>query len=383
MSKRILFILPSLTVGGTISSFKSIFEHIQNKYDVFVYALSGDANVDITFESHVLPSYWMLDMYFSVLNNQRGTRYLGTFFFKLFKRFCSYVHIPLDKLCYKLAAQHLKQAFDIVVAFEEGSSTKFGSYLTAPKRVAWVHCDYSRMATCGYELNLYACYDRIICVSAYTANVFRSIYPSLDNKIDFIYNLLDYKGVLERSKCEIEDTRYDTSVFTILSMGRFVGVKRFEYIPYIAAQLKAFGAQFNWYVIGPIGDPTMYEKFVSEIQTHRVEDIVHYLGNKPNPYPYLMRANLLVSLSISEACPMIFNEAKILGVPVVTTNFPTAKEFISTDEGWVISLEQVEKAIYGLYTNTEEYNNLKNCLKTKKYSSKETYCKINNLFEGD
>lgn len=380
---KILFVLPNLTIGGTISSFKSVFEHIRNKYDVSVYALSGDTNAEISFESCIIPSYWMLNMYFSALNNQKGIKYIGALIFKFLKRSCLYLHIPLEKWCYKLASKHLTKKYDIIVAFEEGPSTKFGSYLAAPKRVAWVHCDYSRMASCGYELNLYTCYDRIICVSAYTANVFRSIYPSLENKIDFIYNLLDYKGILERSHCEIEDTRYDTSIFTILSMGRFVDVKRFEYIPRIVAQLKAFGAQLNWYVIGPIGQSDLYEKFINDIQTYHVEDIVHYLGNKQNPYPYLKRANLLVSLSISEACPMIFNEAKILGVPVVTTNFPTAKEFISTDEGWVISLEQVEKAIYGLYTNMEEYNNLKNCLKTKKYSSEETYCKINNLFEGD
>lgn len=383
MSKRILFILPNLTVGGTITSFTSIFEHIQNKYDISVYALSGDKNVEITFESRIIPSYWMLDMYFSVLNNQRGIKYVVAFIVKFLKRICLYLHIPLEQWCYKRASKSLTKKYDIIVAFEEGPSTKFGSYLTASKRVAWVHCDYSRMASCGHELNLYASYDRIICVSAYTANVFRNIYPSLDNKIDFIYNLLDYKRILERAHCEIEDTRYDTSTFTILSMGRFVDVKRFEYIPYIVAQLKTMGVQLNWYVIGPIGKSDLYEKFVNNIQTYHVEKMVHYLGNKQNPYPYLRRADLLVSLSSSEACPMIFNEAKILGVPVVTTNFPTAKEFISTDEGLVVPLEQMGKAIYSLCTNTEEYNNHRKRLKTKKYSSEDIYCKINNLFEGD
>ena len=47
---------------------------------------------------------------------------------------------------------------------------------------------------------------------------------------------------------------------------------------------------------------------------------------------------------------MVFNEAKLLGLPIISTNFGSASEFI-TDEKQVQPLEGIAEAIYVYYKN--------------------------------
>ena len=88
------------------------------------------------------------------------------------------------------------------------------------------------------------------------------------------------------------------------------------------------------------------------ISDHSVENEVICLGNKTNPYPYFKVADLLVSTSSSEACPMIFNEAKILNLPVmadvIDNIIRTQRRFnphISTDFDEQYILSQIDRLL--------------------------------------
>ena len=66
-------------------------------------------------------------------------------------------------------------------------------------------------------------------------------------------------------------------------------------------------------------------------------------------------------------------EAKILGVPVVTTNYPCAYESIlDGEEGLIDSFENVEESIFRMVTNQDGiYSRIKEVLRRYKYNNQE------------
>lgn len=62
------------------------------------------------------------------------------------------------------------------------------------------------------------------------------------------------------------------------------------------------------------------EKARALVKKRGLESDVKFIGRLENPYPYMKRANLLVSASYSEGLPGVLIEAGILGTPIVATN---------------------------------------------------------------
>ena len=121
------------------------------------------------------------------------------------------------------------------------------------------------------------------------------------------------------------------------------------------------------------------DKIKTAIESNGVMDKVIMLGARTNPFPYLKRANLLVSTSESEACPMIFNEAKILGTPIVSANFGSAHEFIKQGvDGYISSIEEMHNTISKLIEDKDEYSILNPCIE-KALQEDSIMAKINEI----
>lgn len=106
------------------------------------------------------------------------------------------------------------------------------------------------------------------------------------------------------------------------------------------------------------------------------------LGAKDNPYPYLRRSDLVVCTSISETFSYVIGEAKVLGVPVVSTNFGTAKEVLDDRHGVIAELEEMADAIAGLINDASVYDRLKRNLKDYRYDNDKILAKVYSLFEA-
>ena len=86
-----------------------------------------------------------------------------------------------------------------------------------------------------------------------------------------------------------------------------------------------------------------------------MEDNITILGYKDNPYPYIKQSDLLVCLSSSEACPMIFNEAKVLSVPVVSSDFGGVEEFVDLNFGLISCEDNMVLFIKSIICNNGDY----------------------------
>ena len=240
-----------------------------------------------------------------------------------------------------------KNNYDCIVAFQEKQATDFCQHFSVKHKIAWIHCDYSKAYPRDEkDLQLYGKYNKIVCVSQSTRDSFLKYFPSLLDRTVFIYNLFDSNAIISKSKETIDDSNFDCSQFTIISVGRINKVKRFDLIPRIAKDLCAKGVVFKWFIIGQPYSREDLQRLTYAIAEENVKDCVVYLGGKSNPYPYFQMADLLVCVSESEACPMIFNEAKLLNLQIVSTDFPSAFEFIDKNKnGRITKIEMMADTI--------------------------------------
>ena len=126
-----------------------------------------------------------------------------------------------------------------------------------------------------------------------------------------------------------------------------------------------------------MGTHTEYNLLKHNLSKYQVIDKVKILGEINNPYNYMIKANLLVNTSLSEANPYVINEAKILHIPVVCTNFGSAKELIDYGvNGYYEPLEKISERIKYLIDNPEKYNSLRGKLATFHYDNDKILSKV-------
>lgn len=380
--KHILFVIPTCSNNGTNSSLSSVFNALKNEYEIKILPITRNGQGSYEFLKNAIYSD-ILDAYVGNYQNLSGKVKLYATIIKFIKRLSILLHYNIDSYIYKYAISRIEKLydFDYIVGFQEGLSMHIASLFTNPNKITWIHCDYNR-AVNKYinEEHIYNRFSKIICVSNYTKTTFLTRYPNLYKKTTCIYNLFDENRIKRLSYEKIEDKLFDTSGFTIISVGRMDPVKRFTEIPRLAKYLKSENIQFKWYIIGGPKN-NEYLKIKDAIIEYGVEKYVIMLGAKPNPYPFFRNADLYVSTSQSEACPMVFNEARLLDIPIVSANFGSASEFIKNGEdGYICSLDAMHKTIRELITSSNKYQEIQNNARNSMLDNKNTIKQLHSLF---
>lgn len=382
--KKILLIIPAFNHGGTNRALLNMLHTVdRTRYSIHILSMyfSGPYEEKLK-QFDLLPEDFSLSAVFSFGNPFKTADFvkgLRRLFWKiLYKTFFK----GSEENLFRFAAQKYdKQRYDAVVAFQEGRATHFASKIQANTRVAWVHCDYSnylKITGAGDEAEIYDKFQHIVCVSEYTASVFRKIYPALSERTYPIHNLIDANGITDASRDNVEITH---DCFTLISVGRMDPVKRFTYIPQMAQSMKRSGCVFKWYIVGSGGDE--YSKVRENINNCGVQNEVILLGAKDNPYPYIALSDVLVCPSYSEACPNVVNEAKILHVPVVAADFPSAGEYIKNGvNGVITSIDNIADVLIRMCSDKQFYTGLKNGISNFVYDNDEIMKKIEKVLDG-
>lgn len=375
---RILFIIPAFKHGGTNKSLSNILSFIKDEFDITILALSHLGSYKKIFENEV--KIIEKDPYLSILFDDFGavnlkedsikqviTNLANKIYRKLFKAIIG--EKGREKIMGKVAKSVENMNFDTIVAMQEGNATNFASRINS-KKVAWVRSDYNEYYKIikNDESAIYEKYQAIICVSEYTKSTFLDKYPQFENKCYGIHNMIDDKKIIEMANIPIEDNElFDNSRFTIISIGRLSKVKQFELIPNVVKNLKVKGFQVNWYIIGDGEEKPIISEL---IKNNGVEGQVLLLGEISNPYPYIKHSDLVVVTSFSEACPNVLNESKILHIPVITTNFGSAKEFIDSGVNGIITTEKnIDNDIAKIIEDKNYYKTIESNIRDFEYSN--------------
>lgn len=361
MKKKVLFVLPGFGIGGTTVSTRNIMSLLQKGgYDCWVLPLwpkgalfhlfDGTNRVETPFAIKAIaaPSLKEIPLL--------ASRPLAA----AIRFFCNHSNSILRWVLGRALNRVIgKYHFDTVIAEQENGTTELVSYAKCINKVAWIRCDYKRYFENRRfkKEKFYQDINAIVCVANQTCINFKSIYPEYASKTFCIPNPQDSELIRIRADINENEPRFIKNGKTMVSIGRFDAIKRFDQIASIARQLVDRGLKFRWYLIGG-GDEQ--QNIADSIRKYAMEEYVVMLGVKTNPYYYIKNADLLVCLSASEACPRVVNEAKILHTPTISTDFPTIYEFIENDKTGIIApLEEISTAIIKLCEDVDLYNQIK------------------------
>lgn len=227
----------------------------------------------------------------------------------------------------------------------------------------WVHSEYMSMFKNNEKeyINFFEKlhiqeFKKIVFVSNNSreifVNTFKKIesikpqYKDIEEKTEVIHNLIDYTEIVTKSNEKVEDVN-KREIYTFLHVGRQTEEeKKITRILKSAQKLKEDGYKFRILLVGKGKNTEDYKK---EAKNLNIENEVIFLGQKKNPYPYFKLSNCLILTSEYEGFPVVYTEAFILELPIITTDVSDAKTEIEGKYGIV-----VEKNINSIYNAMKE-----------------------------
>jgi len=153
--------------------------------------------------------------------------------------------------------------------------------------------------------------DTIIAVSEGVKADLVQNYGVPSSIVETVYNPYDIEHVVALSQEPVSDC---PSGSYIIGTGRLVKNKNF------ALMIKAFAAsslEDDLVILGQGEEQSSLEALAASLG---VEQRVHFMGFKANPYPYIRQARFFVSTSNAEGFPNAIVEAMCLSKAVVATN---------------------------------------------------------------
>lgn len=392
MKKKIFIFSHAMEIGGAERALLGLLNSVDySKYDIDLFLLrhSGELLDLIPNEVNLLPEIpqyraVMLPMV-SALKDGQINVVLGRLVGKIKAKNYSIKH-PAQSSVVAIDYSH-KYVIDFLPKINDKNYDCAISFLTphyivskkvnADKKIAWIHTDYSTVSVdIESELKMWSQYDYIASISNDVTNAFLVKFPSLEDKIVLIENILSEDFIEKQSNLFDVSGEMQSDSIKLLSVGRFCEQKNFDNVPEIASIMKAKGVDFKWYLIGYGSDEELIRTKISE---YNVDDTVIVLGKKENPYPYIKACDIYVQPSRYEGKCVAVREAQILDKPVVITNYTTAQSQLNDGfDGAIVPMDNAgcANALADFILDKDKQNRFISNMKTMDYSNKNEVEKI-------
>lgn len=245
----------------------------------------------------------------------------------------------------KLKIKPYKYDVAICYAYQHGILSKLAR-LSSKNNIIFVHGDLEKSRV-GKDLKKlkkkveFDKFKKVICVSEGAKKSFMNVYPNYIGEVTAINNYIDGEKVLRLSTEKNLDINKN-DVITFINIGRHEEKsKKITRIIESSNKLSNDGYNFRVILIGDGEDHNLYKNL---IEKYNLNDKVLLLGKRVNPYPYLKNSDCLVVSSEYEGYGLVIDEARILNVPIISTNIADSKEIM--EEGYGILCENSTEGIY-------------------------------------
>mgnify|MGYP005758257105 CR=1 FL=1 len=386
--KKIIFVINNLETGGVQTSLINLVKEIHDKYNVTVLSFADK------------PSYQnLLPPDVQLLEAKSPYKYLGFSQADMKGKPVGYIArtfwVILNKLLGRTKViqfmDHFQKritGYDCAISYihEAPENSFYGGCndfvlknIEAKLKIAWLHCDFEH---CGanneHSRNIYPKFDRIVACSDGCGQSFLRCLPDLTDKIVVIRNCNDYKAIKNAASNGIN---YDDSFFNVVTVARLSEEKGIERgIVAVESCIKA-GLQVHYHIVGS-GDQE--NKLKQMVVDHQLENAVFFYGNRKNPYPYIINADLFLLPSYHEAAPMVFDEAACLGVPILSTKTTSTDEMIlASGRGYVCdnNTEAICENIKWILQHKDDLKKIKHNIMSNSYSNQDSIVEFTKLIE--
>lgn len=390
MKKKILFINGHLNSGGVEKSLVDILRHLDyNKYDVELLLFEGLGDyVDLLPKELKVRLVDLHNTYGSLWDSLiRCIRHKDMLCFKLRLIMFMQKFENVSNLRHIRKAMFDDKKYDVVIGFRPGICTNIAAFaVDAEKRVTWWHHGEYNLDKKTEADYLMACrkMDKVVAVSESCSAFFDENIPEISDKLTVIPNLLDTESIESKSEMFNPYTS-DVACHHLVSVGRLVPEKHIENAIIATAYLIEKGfTDFKWYVVG---DGTERKKLEQLAIEKGVGDHVIFIGNQPNPYPYMKYADVFVHPSYVESQGLVVLEAMSLGVPCVVTRSLGTCEYIEDGVNGILTeqcADDLSEKVLTILDNNGLYDTIKKNTKCpKQFLPDSVMQSINSLLERE
>ena len=235
-----------------------------------------------------------------------------------------------------------KECFDVAIAFRQCAHcySFILNKVNAKKKIGFVHGELMYMGDISSWKKYMPRFDKIAYVSSAVKDQFVSAFPELKNNACTIYNMFNIEQIKSLAE-EVCDIDFDKNKINIVTVARIDNAfKQTDWIVRICENLKKETAvPFHWYVVG---DGPDYGETVAMANMCGVSDVLTFIGNRQNPFPFVKQSNFTVLTSKSEAYPMVVIESFILKKPIIVAKFGSINEMMENKKNGLIAEQSIE-----------------------------------------
>ena len=398
MKKNILFIIPSLEVGGGEKSLVSLLNQMDySKYNVdlflikkeglFLKMIPPEVNVLNTPDDLKIFLEGLIDSIKDYLKQKKLMLVYSRIMFTLINRFYK-DKVRAEQMSWKYMSKAigiLDKKYDVAIGFLEKTSNYLCvDNVTADKKIGWIHTNYENMGmSAKFDKRYFKSLNFIVSISEECVEVLKKNFNMYNDKFKLMYNIVSPKFIQELAKEDVTDIEIKKNVINIISVGRLSFEKGIDLSIKACKLLIDNGFNIHWIVVGEGNERNNLEQLISD---YKLEKHFQLIGAKENPYKYIQSSDIYVQASRFEGKSIAIDEAKILAKPIVVTNFDTAKDQIENMINGLI-VDTNEDAIYeGVKRIIEDFKlrkNLKSNLNNCQLGTESEIYKLYELIEGN
>lgn len=271
--------------------------------------------------------------------------------------------------------------YDVAIAWGQGNPTHYvASKVHAGVKLAIINIDYR---AAGYNPDFdrpyYQAIDHIAGVSGRLYDSLVNVFPDMKEKLIVLWDIRNQSLIERMADLPESDFVRAEDGFTLTTVGRMTRQKGYDIAVGAAAILKRHGRRFRWYLVG---DGTEHPAIREQIEREGLADCVIDVGARPNPYPFVKGADIYVQTSRFEGFCLTLAEARILGVPPVSTCFDVVYDQLRSGENGLIAdmtPEAVAAGIERLMDDPALYASVRDTLRREHIGNEDEILKLYRL----
>jgi glycosyltransferase involved in cell wall biosynthesis len=395
LKKSLLFIIPSLAVGGaerSLVTLLSLLDYDEYNVDLMLFRRDGLFLKQVPSQVNIIDA---------------GKDY--SIFDGDFKRCISYcikhtkLNLAISRVSYLLALKkseskrkcalvwkylscslpQLKTEYDVSIGYLEGNSIYYCIDKThAKKKIGYIHSDYKKLEkNTEFDRDYFNILDFVVTVSPVCEESIIKEIPSLQGKTVVIENIVSNTAI---KRLAISSPVFDCApdCIKLLTVGRISKEKGIDLALSACEILVREGYHICWYVIGSGEQESNLEKM---IKVKGLEKHFVLTGQKENPYQYMGQCDIYVQPSRYEGKSIAIDEIKVFEKPIVATNFTTVRDQI--EDGITGLIAEIDAAsimdkIKQLIDSPEMRRTLSNHLKERAAGNECELNKFNDLINS-
>ena len=389
--KKILFADNNLQIGGVQKAFVSLLHEIEKDFDItlVLFHRGGDLLSEIPPSVKIVPAHDFCELLGITQKQANQMSWI-----KALVRACAVVFtkiagsaIPTSLL---IGHKIRHEGYDYAISFMHFSPEKqfYGgtneyvlNAVDAKTKVAFVHCDFLQYGgNFKYAEKQYKRFDRIAVCSESCKKKFVSVFPSLGERSFAVRNCNNYSQIV--AEANDHPVIYPDDGINVITVARLSEEKEVGRGIAAAAECIRQGIPVRYHIVGDGPEKTKLEAYVEELG---IGQYVVFYGMQKNPYRFMKNADLLLLPSRHEAAPMVFDEARCLGLPVLSTDTCSAREMVAdVGAGWVCenSLQGVCSELQRLLSDPVELRNMRDNLRKETFDNTKAIQQFRDMLKG-